>query len=315
MKSDPRLNEPGVWEEATQHSAQHLLSATILRLTGFPTVSMHLGADFNTIDVDAIALSAEDLAEAEAEVYNIIEADYPIIPHLCPPENLADFPLRKKPPEDEAIIRVIEIDGYDFSPCSGAHLPSTGRIGMLKITGSERYKGMTRVYFVAGRKAYRDYRSVRAAAEKAAGPLKVPVVEIGGAVASLVDRVASLERSLLNARESLASQEASRLVAAAAGRTIAECYGDRSMDEALRVGRAAQKATNAVVIVASGADLKAAVLTSRSDLDLRGTVKALMETHGGKGGGGPSFVQAAFSSRGQLDGFIAAAAASFGGPR
>ncbi len=312
MKSDPRLDETGMREEAAQHTAQHLLSATILRLFGKPTVSMHLGSDFNTIDVDAAELSADELSEAEAAVYDIIEADYPVVAHLCPPENVADFPLRKKPPEDEEIIRIIEIDGYDYSPCSGVHLPSTGLIGMLKIIGAEKYKGMVRVSFVAGRKAFRDYRAVRAAAEKAAAPLKVPVAEIGAAVLSLADRAAALDRSLLNARESLAAHEAARLVASSAGKTIAECWADRSMDEVLRVGRAAQKSTEAVIVVASAADLKAAVLTARKDADLRGTVKGLMEAHGGKGGGGPSFMQAAFTSKGQLDGFMAAAKAAYG---
>jgi alanyl-tRNA synthetase len=44
-----------------QHTGQHLLSGTILRLTGKPTVSMHLGDEINTIDVDSPELLPETL--------------------------------------------------------------------------------------------------------------------------------------------------------------------------------------------------------------------------------------------------------------
>ncbi|MDR2051991.1 MAG: hypothetical protein LBP80_01125 [Treponema sp.] len=51
-----------------QHTAQHLLSGTILRLTGKHTVSMHLGEEINTIDVDTPQIDSELLAEAENAV-------------------------------------------------------------------------------------------------------------------------------------------------------------------------------------------------------------------------------------------------------
>ena len=296
---------------ATQHTAQHLLSATILRLFGAPTLSMHLGEETCTIDVDASEIDTASLAEAEEATFDVIEADYPVIAHLCPPEDIASFPLRKKPPVGEEVIRVIEIDGYDYSPCCGTHLPSTGRIGTIKIVGAEKYKGMTRVTFVAGRRAFRDHRVVRAAAEKAAVTLKVPVAETGAATASLAERMALQERSLLNLRETLAGHEATRIAAANEGRTIVECFGDRGMDEALRVGRALQKLTEAIVVVASAADRKAAALTARKDVDLRATMKQLLETYHGVGGGGPSYFQAAFDSKANLDGFLAASRQAF----
>lgn len=297
---------------AVHHTAQHLLSATILRLFGKPTVSMRLGDDYCTIDVDAPEVSASELAAAEDAVFTIIEDDYPVVAHLCPPENIEDFPLRKTPPKDESVIRVIEIDGYDYSPCCGTHLPSTGHIGLLKIIGSEKYKGMTRVSFVAGRAALRDYRTVRGAAEAVSVLLKSPAGEIAVAARALADKSAAQERTLVNLKESVASFEAARLVADGGAKAYVKIYGDRSMDDALRIGRAAQKLTDAVIVVASSADLKAAALTARKDADLRPAMKAVFAEAGGKGGGGPSFQQAAFESKTQLDAFVAAAAAAFG---
>jgi alanyl-tRNA synthetase len=81
-----------------QHTGQHLLSGTILRMTGKPTVSMRLGEEFNTIDVDAPDLAAETLAVIEDAVMDAVEEDCPVIFHLCPPEDITAFPLRKVPP-------------------------------------------------------------------------------------------------------------------------------------------------------------------------------------------------------------------------
>lgn len=312
-KADLRLDAARRRHFMTHHTAQHLLSATILRLFDAPTLSMRLGDDYCTIDVDAGDLAAADLAAAEDAAFTVIEEDYPVVTHLCPPEDIADFPLRKRPPEDESVIRVIEIDGYDYSPCCGTHLPSTGRIGMLKVIGAEKYKGMTRVSFVAGRGALLDYRAVRSAAEGAALLLKAPVEGIAAAARALADKSAGQERTLVNLRENVAAFEAARMTAPSGAKAYFQCFGDRGMDEAIRVGRAAQKLTDAVIVVGSAADRKAAVLTSRKDADLRPAMKGLTESVGGKGGGGPSFQQAAFDSKAQLDAFMAAAAAVFKG--
>jgi len=297
---------------STQHTAQHLLSATFLRLLGAPTVSMHLGDEYCSIDVDIAELSALDLETVEEAVCDIIENDYPTVVHLCPPENIEDFPLRKKPPVGESIIRVLEIDGYDYSPCAGTHLPSTSRIGILRILGAEKYKGMNRVSFIAGRRVLHDSRTIRAAAERATQMLKLPVARVDEGVKALIEKCAGLERSLLNAREALAQYEAERLVARG-GRLILECYGDRNMDEALRVGRAAQKQSDAIIVMASAAERKAAILCARTDFDLRPLAKPLLESTRGKGGGGPSFFQAAFDSKSDLDAFLAAAPLALGG--
>ncbi len=295
---------------ATQHTAQHLLSATILRLIGKPTLSMHLGEEVNTIDVDAPSIEAQDLQAAEEAVYEVIEADYPVIAHFCPPERIEDFPLRKRPPQGEEVIRVIEIDGYDYSPCCGAHLTSTGPIGLIKIVGAEKYKGLTRVSFVAGKRAFRDYCSVRTAAETVASRWGVRVEELDSRARLRDERLATCERALMTAKDKLAQIEAAQL-ASSGGALHAAAYGDKAYDDVLLVGRAAQKLSGAVILVASVPDRRAALLCSVKGVDLRGPGKRLMELSGGKGGGGPSLFQVAFDSKTALESFIAAAKEEF----
>ena len=316
LKAGPaelRLDAARRRDFATQHTCQHLLSGTILRLFDKPTLSMRLGDDYCTIDVDAAELSPDQMASVEEAVFSLIEDDYPVLVHLCPPENIEDFPLRKRPPTDGRVVRVVEIDGYDYSPCCGTHLPSTGKIGTIKLLGAEKYKGMTRVSFNAGRRAFLDHRKVRAAAEGVSVLLKTPIDDIAAGARALAEKCAAQDRTLINLKETVASFEAARLTAVPGAKVYARCYTDRSMDDALRIGRAAQKNTDAIIIVSAAADRKAAVLTARKDADLRPTVRGILEAVGGKGGGGPSFQQVAFDSKTQLDDFIAKASQAFTG--
>jgi alanyl-tRNA synthetase len=78
------------------------------------------------------------------------------------------------------------------------------------------------------------------------------------------------------------------------------------MEEVLRIGRAAQKRCPAVLALASPGELKFAGLCSLKSLDIRPLFKDILEQHGGKGGGGPSFFQGQFSRAEDLDAFLAA---------
>ncbi|MDR1024904.1 MAG: alanyl-tRNA editing protein [Treponema sp.] len=295
-----------------QHSAQHLLSGTILRLTGKHTVSMRLGAEFDTIDVDAPELPADILVRVEDAVADAIEADAPLVIHLCPPEDITRFPLRKVPPQGEEVIRVVEIAGHDFSPCCGTHCKSTGQIGILRILGTERYKGMTRVTFIAGRRVLAESRLLRQNGETISRALKVPVTETGAGVLALLERNAALERDLKALQEAAAEQKAQALIARAAladtnGSTgspiITELY-DADFDEVLRIGRAAQKKTSAILLLASCGEHKFAAFCSGKGIDLRVLLKTAMEGHGGKGGGGAGFFQGLFETTAALENFL-----------
>ncbi|MDR2051990.1 MAG: hypothetical protein LBP80_01120 [Treponema sp.] len=132
-----------------------------------------------------------------------------MIVHLCPPENIADFPLRKTPPRGEEVIRVVEIQGNDFSPCCGIHLKSTGRIGMLRVLGAEKYKGMTRVSFIAGRRVFQDSRVLRQNGEIISRALKVPVAETGKAALALIGRLGRLEKQVKEVEEAAGQGEES----------------------------------------------------------------------------------------------------------
>jgi alanyl-tRNA synthetase len=308
-----------------QHTAQHLLSGTILRLTGKHTVSMRLGEEVNTIDVDTPQLDSESLAGVEDAVMDAIEADVPVIIHFCPPENIADFPLRKVPPQSEEVIRVVEIQGNDFSPCCGTHLKSTGRIGMIRVLEAEKYKGMTRISFIAGRRVFQDSRVLRRNGEIISRALKVPIAETGKATLALIDRFGQLEKYVQELEEAAAQGKAKNLLHKArvlssrdrdnkkneqdgtiSGklRVFTINYSDSEMEGLLRIGRAAQKLTPAVLVFFSTFLLKFVAFCSTEGVDIRPVLKDRMEAQGGRGGGSATFFQGLFSSAEKLDAFL-----------
>lgn len=304
------------------HSAQHLLSGTILRLTGKYTRSMHLGAELCTIDVDTPELAKETLLRVEDAVMDAIEAGAPLIIHHCPPEDVRKFPLRKIPPPGEEVIRVVEIAGYDFSPCCGTHCGSTAAIGILRILAAEKYKGMTRISFIAGRRVLLDSRLLRQNGETVSRALKVPVAETGAGVLSLLEKTAGLERDLKAYEEAEAETLAEALLEKAGKKAggqggtgdeaenpavppiIAETYGSGSIGKILRVGRTAQKKTRALLVLASREDRKFAAFCAAKGADIRPLLKEPMERQGGRGGGGPAFFQGAFETPQGLAAFM-----------
>jgi alanyl-tRNA synthetase len=302
------------------HTAQHLLSGTILRLTGFPTVSMHLGDEVCTIDVDVPAVPEETLITVEEAVQDAVEADAPVVIHLCPPENLGDFPLRKVPPQGEEVIRVVEIRGNDFSPCCGTHLDAAGHIGMLRILGAEKYKGKTRISFIAGRRVLRDSRLLRKNGDIASRALKVPVTETGQGVLAALDRMKELEKKVKTLEEESAAFKAAALLQKAGllpgdnsgeGALVVESFPETGLNEVLAIGRAAQKLTGALIVLAAEGECKFAAFCSDKKARLPSILKDPMEAQGGHGGGGPSFFQGVFPGLRELKLFLAALPKTF----
>src|SRR5579864_1172246 len=60
-----------------QHSGQHVLSASFIRLFNMPTVSFHMGAESSTIDLETPGLTAAQVEQAERLANQIVLDDRP----------------------------------------------------------------------------------------------------------------------------------------------------------------------------------------------------------------------------------------------
>lgn len=289
-----------------QHSGQHLLSGLFFRLAGIHTVSMHLGEQYNTIDLNTPLPDSTTLLRIEDAAAAAIEEDHPFITHLCPPALAENFPLRRAPPKGEEELRIIEIETIDFSACCGTHVSGTGKIGMIRILGAEKYKGMTRLTFIAGRRCLEESRMLRGNAVLISQILSAPVEETGKAAQALLEKTEKYEEKLKVYKEEAAHKSAEELAKKINTMAFyAESFPGRDMEELLQIGKQLQKMSNAVIVLGSEEDLKFTALCSAKGADIREQFKTAVEKAEGKGGGGPSFFQGQFTSAEKYHSFFA----------
>ena len=142
------------YDHMQQHTAQHLLSALALERFGWATRSFHLGAETSDIELDAAALSDDQLVALEEAAMAEIVTGRPITTRRVSPEEYAQLDVRSRglPAGHTGDIRLVEIESIDLNTCGGTHLGSTREIEAVKILRSEKLRGGSRVHWVAGRR-------------------------------------------------------------------------------------------------------------------------------------------------------------------
>ncbi len=139
-----------------QHTGQHLLSSVFYKLYGAKTLDFNIGHDYVYIDITLKKIDCEIIKRVEEFTNKIIFSNFDIKTYVISKSYIDKLPLSKIPDTDSN-IRIVEIDGIDFSPCCGTHHRSTGEIGLIKIRNWERYQENSRIEFVCGSRALKDY--------------------------------------------------------------------------------------------------------------------------------------------------------------
>jgi alanyl-tRNA synthetase len=305
-----------------QHTAQHLLSAAFVELFGFQTVSFHLGKEISTIDLNAAAVVARHLEEAERRTNEVIFEDRPVVIRFGTAEALAEAGIRKKV-EREGTLRAIDIEGFDRQPCGGTHLASTGQAGLLLIRKLERRRDLWRVEYVAGYRALAAARNDFGLLTEAATLLSCGLADVPSGITRIIterrEQFAAAKRmeerlALLEARALLREHDESRgalptdanstdarMVAAAVPEATASYLG-------LLAARLAA-VNNVVALLVSRAGGHVVFAQSKGlSADLGSTLREVLKEFGGKGGGSRDFAQGSLPNPADADAFLTRAA-------
>lgn len=275
------------------HTAQHALSRALIDVGRAETVSARLGATSCTIDVSG-ALDEATAARAEDLVNSVVTSDVVVRALFPTPGELARMPLRRAPKVDRD-VRVIEIDGFDLSPCGGTHCTRTGQIGQVRVVGLERYKGGWRVTFHAGRRALDDARRKEAVLAGLARDFTCGVLDVGQAIGKLRAELKARTDALSTARGELAVLVAERALAAhppGEGATHIVVVRERDDLEMLRTLAGQLASRDDVVAFCAAPDASGAlsIVVQRGALagfDCGAWLKRVASEHGGRGGGRP----------------------------
>jgi alanyl-tRNA synthetase len=269
------------------HTGQHMLSRALLDLCGAETVSSRLGEQAATIDVDRDGIPAARLAECEAVVARAIDEDRPVHAWFPSAEELAGLALRRAPKQKEN-VRVVDVSGFDVSPCGGTHVLRTAQIGLVRITGSERYKGGTRVTFTAGPRARAMLFDEDHMIRELARELVCPPTEVGTAVARLrADALAAREETG-RVRALLAQSIARAARPGAHGERVVLSLPEGGVELAKAVVANLVREGSLTVIVGAHLDDGLHTIVARgpgSSVDCAALLKSIAAACGGRGGG------------------------------
>ncbi len=303
-------------EMMQQHTGQHIISQAFFQLYGAETRGFRINDRLTEIDL-TLELQPEEIEQAiiraEELANSIIFDDREIRIHEVTPEEATKLPLRKESFITDC-IRVIEIEGFDWSPCGGTHAKRTGEVGLIAVRAWERAKKMTRLHFVCGSRVLKDYRLANKSAEAVALKLTVGREEAEASVARLIDDNKRLSRRVRELGEIAAKVEAAELLASVAAsnglRIVEKVITDRDFEEAKLIAHRLVDGENVIALLAvREAEMVRLVFARSANVaaDMNALMKAACEKLGGRGGGKPDFAQGGGAKLDELSTALSAA--------
>jgi len=244
---------------------------------------------------------------AEEIANRIVFDDRPLRVHLVSEAEAARLPLRKESAV-QGTIRVIEIEGFDWSPCGGTHANRAGQIGLIAIKSFERAKKMTRVEFVCGRRALLDYRLANHTATAVARQFSVDRESGPVSVERAIQENKSLKRRIRDLLEIALREEAVRLLDASPllgapdassdspsqFKLVTAVLQERDLEEVRMLARKIVERERSAALLGTTDESSAKLVFARSpDLpfDMGGLLATACEGLGGRGGGKPEMAQ------------------------
>jgi len=150
-------------KEVYRHSSAHILAQAVKRL--FPGAKLAIGPPIEDgfyYDIEyERPFTPDDLAKLESVIVEIIKADLPIARHEIPSTEAEQLFTTRREPYKVELIRDFQVptvsyyeQGDFIDLCEGPHLPSTGRMGAVKLLsvagaywrGDEKNRMLQRIY-------------------------------------------------------------------------------------------------------------------------------------------------------------------------
>ncbi len=280
------------------HTAQHLLTQCLLRQTGFETVSANInGYSPSTLDIMATQISKSDLDQAELLANQVIYENRSVRTYFVSPEELKSIPLRR-PPKVNENIRIVEIDGYDYSPCGGTHVLHTGSIGLVKVHKAERMNDKLRIHFIAGLQAMEVFHAMYETLTGLANRMSTGWQDIPDVLVKQAEQLSAAQKELMELRLASLKYEARELVEKSETRETIHLvrvgFDGRPVTELRRLAEELKIMSTVVAYLCSFDGQKVSVIVSCGDetgKDARQLLAAQMAQISGRGGGDARLAQ------------------------
>lgn len=284
-----------------QHSGEHIVSGLIHKHFGYDNVGFHMGSDCITIDFNG-PLTSDDLKLVEKEANEAIYRNFDTNIFYPSPEELEKLEYRSKKAL-EGDVRIVNFKDCDTCACCGLHVVKSGEIGIIKITGSQNYKGGTRVTMLAGKQAREDYAVKDSIVHGISNLLSAKPYETKEAVEKLMKERNEIKEQLVAAKKQIFELKRDSVKD---DETCAVFFEENMEPFELRLftEMLLEKVPSAAVF--SGNDeegYKYAVGSTKTDMSA--FIKEANKALGGRGGGRGNIMQGAFTaSRDETERYI-----------
>ena len=305
------------FDSMQRHTGEHIFTGVFDKLFGGTNRGFHMGDDYMTIDIaledraKVDTITWDMVKEAELKSNEIIYQDMPmIVRHFDSFEEASKEPMRKPLTIEEDITLVgFGSTDYDWAcvACCGTHLKSTAQVGLIKAFKLESNKGMYRIYFEAGRRAFVKYQEEMETLHTLGRKMSAGTDDILSKYDAQTEKNKEKSFQLSMLKKEVVSRECDRIVKALADNAYeglpCERYSILTLDDLTQLGRALSPSIKKVFFLVHEPSTTV-LLVSDGKNNCGKLVKENASIYNGKGGGNDILARAIFTKTEYVDTFM-----------
>lgn len=301
------------FDNMQRHCGEHILSGMFFREYGGVNRGFHMGDQYMTIDIsleampEFTAITWEMAKHVEECANEAIWQNQPVITrHFDTKKEAENLPLRKALTleKDITIVCVGSVENpADCVACCGTHPATAGQVGLIKIFKVESNKGMFRIYFEAGKRAFLKYQNELDTLTTLANSLSAGTDDVLSKYHAQVEKNKESRNQLHFLKKEVIARETADIAAALERGENVRRYHILSLDDLTVLAREVSPHANKIAFLVHEPSYTV-FLVSDGSVDCGKLVKDNAQIYGGKGGGNKTTARAIFTKDEYVDTFI-----------
>ena len=307
------LNWEHRFDNMQRHCGEHILSGMFFREYGGVNRGFHMGDQYMTIDIsletmpEFTTITWEMAKHAEECANEAIWQNQPVITrHFDTKKEAKNLPLRKALAleKDITIVCVGSVENpADCVACCGTHPSTAGQVGLIKIFKVESNKGMFRIYFEAGKRAFLKYQNELDTLTTLANSLSAGTDDVLSKYHAQVEKNKESRNQLHFLKKEVIARETADIAEALEKGENVRRYHILSLDDLTVLAREVSPFAKKIAFLVHEPSCTV-FLVSDGSVDCGKLVKDNAQIYGGKGGGNKTTARAIFTKDEYVDTFI-----------
>ncbi|MBR5230565.1 MAG: hypothetical protein IKW01_06855 [Firmicutes bacterium] len=301
------------FDNMQRHCGEHILSGMFFREYGGVNRGFHMGDQYMTIDIsleanpDYDTITWEMAKHAELCTNEAIWQNQPVITrHFDTKKEAEHLPMRKALTleKDITIVCVGDVENpSDCVFCCGTHPSTAGQVGMVKIFKVESNKGMFRIYFEAGRRAFLKYQQEMDVLNTLCTSLSAGTDDVLSKYSTQIEKNKEVRTQLYLLKKDVLAKESASIIADYKQGKNVHRYSVLSLDDLVALTREIGPYAGKIGFLVHEPSFTV-LLVSDGKTDCGKLVKDNAQIYNGKGGGNKTMARAIFTKMEYVDTFI-----------